>query len=151
MNQILMGLFIVFLFFVLTPGVYITIPRRGSKWTVAIVHGLLFAFVLYITHKFVWKIYEGFSSPTCKTPLAWNGGLGCCVQTNNAVCPSGFTNNSGTCYKSGVPTSSQDITKLSKATCADGKSATGNGKCVSCSATLPTCAKPKRFNNGICV
>lgn len=39
--------FIVFLFVVLTPGVILTLPPNGSKTTVAMVHGILFAFIYY--------------------------------------------------------------------------------------------------------
>ena len=65
-----MLLYIVSLFFVLTPGILVTLPAGGSKTTVAIVHALLFALIFWLTHKFVWKAtkkvsfgnLEGFES-----------------------------------------------------------------------------------------
>ena len=53
------------LFFVLTPGILITLPPKSKKLVVAATHGLVFALVWTLTHKFVWKasrgIFEGFT------------------------------------------------------------------------------------------
>ena len=43
------------LFFVLSPGVLLRLPSNGSKFTVAGVHALVFALVLYFTCGFVWR------------------------------------------------------------------------------------------------
>ena len=43
------------LFFVLSPGVLLRLPSNGSKFTVAGVHALVFAVVLYFTAGFVWR------------------------------------------------------------------------------------------------
>ena len=48
-----MSLFVAALFVVLTPGVLVTLPSKGSKLTVAVVHGLLFAVVYHLTRKVV--------------------------------------------------------------------------------------------------
>ena len=48
-----MSLFVAALFVVLTPGVLVTLPSKGSKLTVAVVHGLLFAVVYHLTCKTV--------------------------------------------------------------------------------------------------
>ena len=48
-----MSLYLVFLFVVLTPGILLTIPSKGSKLVVAVVHGLVFALVYYLTKDFV--------------------------------------------------------------------------------------------------
>ena len=145
-----MALFIVFLFVVLTPGVYLTIPRRGQKITVAVVHGLLFALVLYITHKFIFKAYEGFNTvcgigkppcpkgyacsgsscittPTC-TGGTLNGGCKCCMSSSNPTCPSGQTNNSGFCYKSGAP--AIESNKIGPASCPPGSTMAANNTCT---------------------
>ncbi len=37
------------LFFVLTPGILLTLPKGGSKFAVAATHALVFAIVLYFT------------------------------------------------------------------------------------------------------
>ena len=47
------------LFFVLTPGVLLSLPPKGSKMVVAGVHALVFAIVWQITHKMVWKATSG--------------------------------------------------------------------------------------------
>lgn len=52
MNLVL-SLYTALLFVVLTPGILLTLPKGGSKLTVAAVHGLVFAVVLYFTAKFV--------------------------------------------------------------------------------------------------
>jgi hypothetical protein len=43
------------LFFVLSPGVLLRLPSGGSKLTVAGVHALVFAFILYLTAGYVWR------------------------------------------------------------------------------------------------
>ena len=51
------------LFFVLTPGVLLSLPPKGSKMVVAGVHALVFAVVWTLTHKMVWRatsmMFEG--------------------------------------------------------------------------------------------
>ena len=63
--NVYMSLYLALLFVVLTPGILLTIPRKGPKLTVAVVHGLVFALVYYFTHNFVWQLtagMEGFSA-----------------------------------------------------------------------------------------
>jgi len=49
------------LFVVLTPGVLLRLPMKGSKMTVALTHGAIFAVVWYFTHQMVLSAsYEGF-------------------------------------------------------------------------------------------
>lgn len=50
-----MFLFTALLFFLLTPGIIVSLPSGGSKRVVAAVHAFLFAFVWTFTHKFVWE------------------------------------------------------------------------------------------------
>jgi len=65
-----MLLYIAVLFFVLTPGILLSLPTGGSKSTVAAVHALVFAVIFYFTHKLVWNAtksvhfghLEGFES-----------------------------------------------------------------------------------------
>ena len=47
------------LFFVLTPGIFLTLPQNESKYVVAGVHALIFAILYSITHKYVWNIVYG--------------------------------------------------------------------------------------------
>ena len=43
----------VLLFVLLTPGILLRLPPNGSKWTVALVHGVLFAAVMHILYMYV--------------------------------------------------------------------------------------------------
>jgi len=55
------------LFFVLTPGVLVSLPPRGSKLVVAATHALVFAVLYQLTHKMAMKMalqLEGFQGPT---------------------------------------------------------------------------------------
>jgi len=53
------SLYVALLFVVLTPGILLTFPRKGSKLVVAVVHGLVFALVYHLTHKAVWLATSG--------------------------------------------------------------------------------------------
>jgi hypothetical protein len=57
--QWLMFAFVVTLFVALTPGVLLRLPPGGSKLTVALVHGVVFAVVLYLTKGFVRGLIYG--------------------------------------------------------------------------------------------
>lgn len=54
--SLLVILFSALLFFVLTPGVLLRLPKNGDKFTVAGVHAVVFALVFGLTHKLVWKL-----------------------------------------------------------------------------------------------
>ena len=57
-----MTLFVGALFFVLTPGILLSLPPNGSKVMVALTHALVFALVYSLTHKMVYRfLYEGFA------------------------------------------------------------------------------------------
>ena len=60
MFHLCMFIFSVMLFFILTPGIALTIPPKSSKSVVALVHALVFATVWHFTHKLVWHASEGF-------------------------------------------------------------------------------------------
>ena len=58
-----MSLYVALLFVVLTPGLLLRLPPKGSLLMAAIVHGLVFALVYHFTHKMVWRLtMEGFES-----------------------------------------------------------------------------------------
>jgi len=48
------------LFFILTPGILLSLPPKGSKMTVAAVHALVFGLVFGFTHKMVWSFSNNF-------------------------------------------------------------------------------------------
>ena len=56
-----MSLFTVLLFYVLTPGIFLSLPKGGSKYMVAMVHALVFTLIFGLTQNAVWNyFYEGF-------------------------------------------------------------------------------------------
>ena len=58
-----MPVLVALLFFILTPGVFITLPRKGSKLIVAATHAIVFAGVIYLVYKVLWKCrVDGFNS-----------------------------------------------------------------------------------------
>ena len=51
----LVSLFTALLFFILVPGVLVSLPPKGSKTLVALTHAVIFAVVYHFTHKAVLK------------------------------------------------------------------------------------------------
>ena len=61
------------LFFVLTPGVLLTLPRKGSVYLVALVHAAVFGLVYKLTHKMVYRYFtEGFEGESCTNDVECN-------------------------------------------------------------------------------
>lgn len=60
--NVVMFVYVFVLFFVLTPGILLSLPPRGSKMMVAATHALVFALVFVLTHKMIMKFsaMEGF-------------------------------------------------------------------------------------------
>ena len=85
-----MTLFTALLFVVLSPGVLLTIPAKGSHLVVALVHGLIFALLYHLTHKAVshWihgPTKEGFGNKTKKALV----GFGKVLQAGAAISTGG--------------------------------------------------------------
>ena len=57
--NLVVALYSAILFFVLSPNVFLRLPRNGSKMVVTAVHALIFAVILYFTQKWVWKLSVG--------------------------------------------------------------------------------------------
>ena len=55
-----MTLFVTLLFFILTPGILVSLPPHSSKYIVAIVHALVFAIVYHFTYKLIWNLTESW-------------------------------------------------------------------------------------------
>ena len=51
-------IYVCVLFFVLTPGVLLTIPPKGKKMVVAACHAIIFGIVWGLTHKHVHKMLK---------------------------------------------------------------------------------------------
>ena len=54
--SLLVILFSAILFFILTPGILVRLPKNGDKFTVAGIHAVIFALIFGLTHKFVWRL-----------------------------------------------------------------------------------------------
>lgn len=54
--NLIMALYVALLFFVLTPGIVLSLPPKGSKFTVAITHAAVFALVFCLTYKMVYRL-----------------------------------------------------------------------------------------------
>jgi hypothetical protein len=83
MFNLLMTAFTALLFVVLTPGILVTIPPKGSKFVVALTHGVIFALLYHLTHKAVHhltKKMEGFQDQYVLPPAIKNGDI-CKTQT----------------------------------------------------------------------
>jgi hypothetical protein len=67
---LLCTLYVALLFFVLTPGILLSLPPKASKYMVAATHALVFAVIYHFTHDMVWNtLYEGFAIRVVGTPL----------------------------------------------------------------------------------
>jgi hypothetical protein len=53
LSHVVLFVYVFLLFFVLTPGVLVTLPRKASKMVVAAVHAVIFALIWALTHKLV--------------------------------------------------------------------------------------------------
>ena len=51
-----MFLYTALLFFLLTPGILLTLPPKGKKMTVALVHALVFGAVFALSHKTIMRL-----------------------------------------------------------------------------------------------
>jgi len=51
--------YVAVLFFVLTPGILVSLPPKSSKWVVALVHAIVYTVILTFTYHPVAKLVEG--------------------------------------------------------------------------------------------
>jgi hypothetical protein len=58
--DLVMIVYAALVFFVLTPGILITIPVNGKKRVVAAVHAVIFGIVWGLSHKFIWQSFHTF-------------------------------------------------------------------------------------------
>mgnify|MGYP003339137051 CR=1 FL=1 len=58
MKSIVTSIFAALLFIALTPGVLLRLPPKGGKWTVLIVHALVFFVIYYLTHGLVYRYFN---------------------------------------------------------------------------------------------
>jgi hypothetical protein len=62
MNWIV-SIYIALLFFVLSPGILLSLPPKGSKMMVAATHAIVFALIFHFTGKMVWRASMSMSAP----------------------------------------------------------------------------------------
>lgn len=63
----LVSIYIALLFFILTPGVLLSLPPKGSKMVVAATHAIVFALVFHFTGKMVWQASMSMTAPPAVT------------------------------------------------------------------------------------
>jgi hypothetical protein len=56
--DVVIFLYSALLFFVLTPGIVISIPPNGNKRVVAAVHAVVFSVIWGISQPFIWKAFH---------------------------------------------------------------------------------------------
>jgi hypothetical protein len=56
------SLYVAILFFLLTPGILLSLPPKGGKYVVAIVHAIVFAIVLHFSGSFISSCSANLSS-----------------------------------------------------------------------------------------
>lgn len=59
MLHLMMFFYVLALAFCLSPGVFLRLPSKGSKYVVAAVHAVLFTVLLMLTKSLVWKQLYG--------------------------------------------------------------------------------------------
>ena len=60
MYNIVIPVYATILFFILSPGVLLTLPPGGSTMMVALVHSLVFFILFFFTHRFVYQLVTHF-------------------------------------------------------------------------------------------
>jgi phosphotransferase system glucose/maltose/N-acetylglucosamine-specific IIC component len=71
-KSVLFAVYVGILFFILTPSILLRLPPKGSKYTVAAVHALVFAVLFYFTASYTMRLFskmEGMTGGT-KKPTA---------------------------------------------------------------------------------
>lgn len=77
MNNISNFVVLAVLFFLLTPNILLRLPKNGSKFAVAAVHALVFAFLYYVVSMLLNRysvLRDGFTDETCTTGDNEDGG-----------------------------------------------------------------------------
>ena len=73
--SLIVSIYSAILFFVLVPGILLSLPPKGNKFVVAGVHALVFALIFHFTHKLMWRLgasLEGLEMPE-ETPTSTKG------------------------------------------------------------------------------
>jgi hypothetical protein len=76
------------LFVVLTPGVLLRLPPKGSLLTQAAVHGLVFALVFCLTSSYVSRLTSGFEDMAGKACMTDAECMNATMMCKNRMCTS---------------------------------------------------------------
>ena len=60
----------VVVFVLCSPNILARLPRKGNKYLVALVHGIIFTIILILLNKYL-PVIEGASSKNAKPPTPW--------------------------------------------------------------------------------
>jgi hypothetical protein len=109
--KLFMSLYLAALFVALTPGVLVTLPKGGNKYTVVLVHAVLFVVVWYFTNKMVSRMMrEGFQNNMMNETANMNtnngmnnNGMNNNGMNNNGMNNNGMNNNMTEGYKARAP------------------------------------------------
>ena len=67
-KSVLFAIYVGILFFVLTPSILLRLPPKGSKYTVAAVHALVFAVLFYFTASYTMRLFGKMEGMTTHKP-----------------------------------------------------------------------------------
>lgn len=82
--MVLLMVYAFLLFFILTPGILVVLPKGGSKMTVALVHAAIFAIVWTLLYRYLTTMTESHNIH-CRHPCPRN------QYCNQGVCMYGNT------------------------------------------------------------
>jgi hypothetical protein len=154
--QLIKSLFLISLFIVLTPGIFLTLPKKGSKLTVAVVHGLIFAVVYHFTYKAMsHHLYEGFATkPKAKaTPTPAASPYDSATSTVKVAMQANSV--TAAALQKAIDAANKIVTAnpeqaLQAAIANAGKKCMSLGDCDYAPCNAPNGAEPGPSNNGIC-
>lgn len=70
--SIILAIYVSILFYCFVPGILVTLPKNGNKFTIAIIHTILFGITIYFTEHFIWILgsnLEGFACGVYDCPV----------------------------------------------------------------------------------
>jgi len=73
-HNVFIFLFSAILFYLLTPSILLTIPKKSNKYVIALVHSIIFATILFCTYKINFsESKEGFGDSKTKESISEGG------------------------------------------------------------------------------
>ncbi len=93
------SIFVAIVFFILTPGILLRLPSKGSVKVVALVHALIFSFIVSISYNMIDSLdSNNIKKEKFATKRNW------CLAQNYT-----WDSNSGVCYNGNLPVKYDDI------------------------------------------